>query len=215
MAMTSAHVPWSPDVIDARAVQEADKGTPLEVVSPVLFNTFKHHAGALRARARSVAAGGDDALREASRHVAVLGTKLMDLYVGALSPLELSRRVVERLEGEGRLEPAAYRAWILGSDEYAVVEMPEDGSRWVLRLGDESGRYVHLHPGRWSPATARVRANVLKTAFLVHAHALIHGQDPMDRAIVNHVRAEYLGLSPLGDDPDGELGLGAVIAMLR
>src|SRR5262249_5103928 len=141
--------------------------------------------------------------------------KLMDVYTGALSPRELSQRIVRRLEDDGRLEPDVYRDWILGSEEYAVVELPEDGSRWVLRLGDEAGRYVHLHPGRWSPATARVRANVLKTAFLVHAHALIHDEDPMDRAVVDHVRKTYLGLSPLGADPDGELGLGAVIAMLR
>jgi hypothetical protein len=207
-------MPWSPDVINARALQEADAGTPLEVLPPVLFNTFKHHAGALRQRVRAVAAGGDDALRQAASHVAILGTKLMDVYTGALSPRDLSQRIIARLEAEGRLEPEAYRAWILGSEEYAVVEMPEDGSRWVLRLG-EAERYVHLHPGRWSPATARVRANVLKTAFLVHAHALIHREDPMDRAVIDQVRKTYLGLSPLGADPDGELGLGSVIAMLR
>jgi len=31
--------------VNARALQEADAGTSLEVLPPVLFNTYKHHAG--------------------------------------------------------------------------------------------------------------------------------------------------------------------------
>jgi hypothetical protein len=185
------------------------------VVPPVLFNTYKHHAGALRARIGAAVRGGPDALAEAARQTAVLGTKLMDLYTGQLWPREISRRVVDLLRAEGRLDLAGYRDWVQGRGGYAVVTFPEDGSRWVLRLGDERERYVHLHPGRWSPATVRVRANVVKTAFLVLAHAGIHGADPMDRAVIDAVRAGHLGLPPLGRDPEGEAGLGALIALLR
>ena len=42
-------------VINARTLQAADRGTPLEVPVPVLFNTWKHHAGALRVRIRETA----------------------------------------------------------------------------------------------------------------------------------------------------------------
>lgn len=201
--------------MNSRALQEADRGTPLEVPPPVLFNTFKHHAGALRARIRETAERGEPALREAAERLAVLGTKLMDVYTGSLWPRDICERVVAHLDSEGRLASDAYRDWLAGLEEYAVIIFPEDESRWVLRLGDDPERYVHLHPGRWSPATARVRANVLRTAFLVHAHARIHGADPMDRAEINHVRRTYLGLAPLGGDPDGEQGLGAVIDLLR
>ena len=41
-----------------------------------------------------------------------------------------------------------------------------DGSAWVLRQGEEGGRYVHVHPGRRTPPTLRVRATVLKTAVM-------------------------------------------------
>jgi hypothetical protein len=44
--------------MNARSLQQADEGTPLEVLPPVLFNTFKHHAGALRARIGDVVARG-------------------------------------------------------------------------------------------------------------------------------------------------------------
>jgi hypothetical protein len=85
----------------------------------------------------------------------------------------------------------------------------------VLRQGDEAGRYVHLHPGRWAPATRRVRANVLKTAVLALADAALHGGDPRDRTRINRVRRDYLGLAPLGKEVTGGQGLGAVIELLQ
>jgi hypothetical protein len=202
-------------MIDARALQDADRDTPLEVLPPVLFNTFKHHAGALRARIAALAAAGPDALAEMGARLAVLGTKLMDLYTGRLSPRDISTRIIEHLREAGRLELPAFRAWLAMHDDYAVVTFPHDESRWVLRLGDDSERYVHLHPGRWSPATVRVRANVLKTAFLVLTHARIHDVNPMDRSVINQVRLDLLGLPPVGDEPDEGLGLGAIIELLR
>lgn len=202
-------------MIDIRVPQDADRDTPLEVLSPVLFNTFKHHAGALRSRIAALAAAGPSALVEMGARLAVLGTRLMDLYTGSLSPRDVSRHVIEHLREAGRLDLPAFRDWLAGQDDYAVVTLAEDESPWVLRLGDQTQRYVHLHPGRWASATVRVRANVLKTAFLVLAHVRIHGGNPMDREVINEVRRDLLGLSPLGDDPDEGLGLGAIIELLR
>jgi len=85
---------------------------------------------------------------------------------------------------------------------------------WVLRAGAEEGRYVHVHPGRWAPATRRVRANVLKTAVMVLAYFGVHGGDVGDVALVNRVRRQYLGLAPVRDLA-GDHGLGQVIELLR
>jgi hypothetical protein len=201
-------------LFDVRAMQEADTGTPLEVLRPALFNTYKHHAGALRARVAAAVQAGPGALPEWAGRVAVLGTKLMDLYTGPLSPRDLSGHILDTLRTAGHLDLDAYRAWLAGQGDYAVVTLPDE-SRWVLRVADEQDRYVHLHPGRWSPGTLRVRANVLKTAFMVLAHVGIFGGDPMDRTLINGVRLEHLGLSPLGQDPESEAGLGVVIEVLR
>jgi len=202
-------------VINARTLQTSDKGTPLEVPLPVLFNTWKHHAGALRVRIREAAAVGVEALEELGGRMAVLGTKLMDLYTGRFWPREIALKVLAGLRAEGRLEWPAYRGWVEGQGGYALTTFPEDGSRWVLRLGDETERYIHLHPGRWSPATVRVRANVIKTAFLVLVAVAIHGGDPTDRVLINDVRGRYLGLAPLGKDLADEEGLGRIIGLLR
>jgi hypothetical protein len=100
------------------------------------------------------------------------------------------------------------------AESYTLFTHPVDNSRWVLRMGDERGRYVHLHPGRWSPCSVRVRANVLKTAFLVLCYTGIHGGNPRDRDVINEVRRLFLGLSPINDTPEDDVGLGAMIERL-
>jgi hypothetical protein len=200
--------------MNARTLQQADEGTPLEVIHPVLFNTFKHHIGALRARIGDIVDRGNGALVEMGTRLAVLGTRLMDLYTGALSPRELSTWVIAELTRIERISLDRYRDWMWQAESYTLFTHPVDNSRWVLRMGDERGRYVHLHPGRWSPCSVRVRANVLKTAFLVLCYTGIHGGNPRDRDVINEVRRLFLGLSPINDTPEDDVGLGAMIERL-
>jgi hypothetical protein len=183
-----------------------------DVPPPVLFNAWKHHAGALRRRIAEAARAGPEGLAALAPRLLVIGTELMDLYTGAQSPAEIGAGVVARLRADERLDPDEYRRWLEANRGYRVLALSEDASAWVLRFGEEGGRYVHVHPGRGTPHTRRVRANVLKTAVLALAAAA--GADPLDVALINRVRREYLGLSPLPALAD-EGGLAAVIAVLR
>jgi hypothetical protein len=182
------------------------------VPEPVLFNIWKHHAGMLRQRVREAAFKGEAGLDELAGNLVVLGTELMDLYSGPLSPQEIAERVIANLESQGRLPLQPFQRWLADAGGYRVLTL-EDMSRWVLRLGDEAGRYVHVHPARWAPQTRRVRANVLKTTVLVLAWTAVHGGNPLDIGIVNRVRQQYLSLSPIGRVPDDQ-GLGLVIEFL-
>jgi hypothetical protein len=179
-----------------------------------LFNPWKHHAGAIRRRIAAAASAGPAAVAELAPQLLVIGTELMDLYTGPLSPADVAAGVIRQLTEEDRLDVAPYREWLEGSRGYRVLTLPQDASAWVLRLGDEGGRHVHVHPGRWTPNTRRVRANVLKTAVMALAHAGAHGGDPLDVALINRVRREHLGLAPV-PALAGEGGLGAVIEALR
>jgi len=181
----------------------------------VLFNTWKHHAAALRREIDKTVQAGSPVLDELASQLIVMGTELMDLYMGGLTPAEIGEKVLAALQLEGRLALPAYRTWLAGSGGYGVLTFAEDGSRWVLRMGDETDRYIHVHPARWAPQTCRVRANVLKTAVMVLAHAGIHGGDPMERSHINAVRSAYLGLAPIGRNISGGEGLGAVMNVLR
>jgi hypothetical protein len=185
-----------------------------DVPPPVLFNPWKHHAGALRRRIAEAARAGPEGLAALAPQLLVIGTELMDLYTGALSPADIGAGVIAQLRADERLDPDVYRRWLGENRGYRVLTLPEDASAWVLRFGEDGGRYVHVHPGRWTPHTRRVRANVLKTAVMVLAQAAVSGADPLDMAIINRARREYLGLSPVPALAD-EGGLGAVIEELR
>jgi hypothetical protein len=184
------------------------------VPSPVLLNFWKHHAGALRRQIAAIKPGDEPALKDLAAELVVIGTELMDLYVGALTPADIANKVVETLQAEQRMHLAEYRSWVVANGGYQVLTFPEDLSRWVLRLGEEAGRYVHVHPARWAPATLRVRANVLKTAVVVLAYVAVHGGDPLDVVLINRVRKQYLDFSPIGR-LTGEQGLRGVIDAVR
>jgi hypothetical protein len=186
-----------------------------DVPPPVLLNTWKHHAAALRCRIRAAVRAGTDGVRSLAGGVVVIGTELMDLYTGRLSPADIAAGLLALLRAEGRLEPEPYQAWLAGRHGYALLTLPADGSRWVLRLAEGQERYVHVHPGRYSPWSRRVRANVLKTAVVALAQAGVEGQDPLDRDLVNRARRLFLGLPPIGRTPAEDAGLGEVIALLR
>src|SRR5688500_4313005 len=140
--------------------------TDLEIPKPVLFNTWKHHAGALRRRITAVVRGGEPALAALPEQMLVLGTELMDLYTGALTPNGMAERVLGQLRDAGRLAPEVYRPWVEEGGGYRTLTFAEDQTCWVLRAAADPDRYVHLHPGRWTPETRRVRANVTKTALM-------------------------------------------------
>jgi hypothetical protein len=196
-------------------LQSISNPTLWEAPAPVLLNTWKHHAAALRLEIAKTVQAGASALDELASRLIVIGTELMDLYIGRLTPAEIGANVLAQLQSDNRLVLPAYRAWLAASGSYGVLTFAEDASRWVLRLGDETDRYIHVHPARWAPATCRVRANVLKTAVMVLAHAGIHGGDPMERTLVNAIRAKYLELAPVGRDISGSEGLGSVMKLLR
>ncbi len=183
------------------------------VPPPVLFNPWKHHAGWVRRRIADAVSRGPATVEALAAELVVIGERLMDLYTGPLDPGVIAGRVIEQLRADGRLALDPYRAWLEGQGGYAVLPLPDDGSRWALRLGPAAGRYVHLHPGRRSPHTVRVQANALKTAILAHALAGLTGGPASDVAVVNEARRRFLGLPPVPVIDAGG-GLGEVIGLL-
>src|SRR4051812_34102397 len=104
-----------------------------ETPPPVLLNPWKHHAGFLRQQIAALDGPAD--LQSLADHLVVIGTELMDLYTGALSPAEIGAEVLAQLTQDGRLDVEAYRAWTAAAGGYQVLDFPQDTSRWVLRCG--------------------------------------------------------------------------------
>ena len=183
------------------------------VPHPVLFNAWKHHAGWVREQVELAANGGEDGLTALAEAVVVCGTKLMDFYLGTLTPWQLGERALAHLHAVSKSEFAAFRDWLEPQGGYAPFVVPDDGSTWILRAGDAADRYVHLHPGRYSPHTVRVNGITLKTAVVTLAFAKHTAADPLTVGTVNAARKRFLGLPPVAAvDPAN--GLGEVLRLL-
>jgi hypothetical protein len=186
----------------------------LEVPAPVLMNPWKHHARFLQRRINQLILEGVRSLEHLPTELLVLGHGLMDLYLGEILPHAIASTIIDQLNRDDHFELERYYSWIDLNGGYRVLEL-EDTSKWVMRCGDDADRYLHVHPGRWSPLTCRVRANAIKTAIVALTLAGIQGTDPTDIDVINKARVEYLDLSPVGKDVNESEGLGAVIRLLR
>lgn len=191
----------------------AEHPTAHTVPHPVLFNAWKHHAGWVRQQIAGAAVGGEADLKQLAEAVVVCGTKLMDFYLGDLTPWQLGEQAMEHLQSVGKTDFPAFDEWLKTQDGYAPFTVPDDGSTWILRAGDAGGRYVHLHPGRYSPHTVRVPGLTLKTVILTLALARPTGADPLAVGTVNDARKRCLGLPPVASVAPTH-GLGEMLRLM-
>lgn len=126
----------------------------------------------------------------------------MDMYTGDLSPEIIFEEITAQLAAEDIHLPATFAAAVAARRGYMEVTL-SDTSRWVLRLSDDPERYIHLHPGRYSPHTLRIKAAALKTAMAYQAAAKngrLSGELLPD---MNKMRA-VAGLSPVRSIDDAQ-----------
>lgn len=119
----------------------------------------------------------------------------MDMYAGQLSTEAIFNEVRAQLREAGVHNRVEYEAFLAQKHDYATLVL-SDTSRWILRLAVDKASYIHLHPGRYSPHTFRVKASALKTAlawWVAREHHLLTGNLLED---INYLRKD-LRLSPL------------------
>jgi hypothetical protein len=184
----------------------------LEPPDPVLLNTWKHHAGAIRSRIALAVGANERGLEELSQTMAVIGADLMDLYVGVLSPSEIANQLIATLQASNHIAVHAYTSWLNANSGYREISV-SDGSRWILRLADCGIRYVHVHPARRASQTLRVRANVVKTAILTLGLSVIRCTEATDVAVINQARQEFLNLPPIAGAKEGR-SIRGIIGLL-
>ena len=139
-----------------------------EIPVPFMFNALKHHRGFVQQIIRS--ARQDVQVRQLLvDELDKLGNLMMDFYLGALTPLDICRDIKKYLLAQGCFAANSYAKWLaVSKGKYRLVEI-SDGSRWTLLAGREAGRFVHVHPARYSPLTMRMRALPFKTAAMLLA----------------------------------------------
>ncbi|WP_142687618.1 hypothetical protein [Chitinophaga polysaccharea] len=126
-----------------------------------------------------------------------LGGSQMDMYTGSLTPEAIFDEIRGQLKLAGVNTRTDYEALLAKNDGYTETEVVlSDASVWILRLAEDKAHYIHLHPGRYSPYTFRVKASALKTALAYQAATQYHLLTKDLLADLNRVRKE-LRLSPL------------------
>jgi hypothetical protein len=168
------------------------------VPEPVLFNTLKHHAGFLAGLIRDFDISRPENRIILKESVNAIGKSQMDLYTGSLPPEQIAGEITDYLEKNRLLDESAYLSRLRSEKPYLLTRL-SDTSVWVLLPGRIKGRHVHIHPGRHSPHTIRVRSETLKSVIAILCLCSRFGKDPLDINSVNQARVEILGLSPVRD----------------
>lgn len=172
---------------------------PNAIASAIKFNEIKHmKTFQLESLQRWVTA----CLGQVKDDLNALGGNQFDVYTGSLNTQEVISQVAGILNALEITSRPELRGW-LDKRQYREVYL-SDGSRWVIREGEEPDKFVHLHPGRNQDFVKRLKSSHLKTALMV----LYLNIDPKvldgDEAtvVINRIRKEKLGLSPVKSAAD-------------
>lgn len=162
---------------------------------PVNFNCWKHHAEFIKKEIKSVKENNE--LEKLKSYLLKIGESQMDLYFGEYSPVKISEQILSSLHQNKIFEYEQYKSWLSkDGKDFQLVKL-KDKSVWTLRLKDDIRRYVHIHPGRYSPYTIRVKAAALKTAILVLSSKKIGDIKTIETQSINQIRKRYLNEPPI------------------
>lgn len=179
----------------------------------IQFNPWKHHAGFIQEQIKFLASQ-KDGMDNAAESIKVIGESLMDLYTGLFTADQIHTQVTTIL---GIASITSKQKFINLVNEsgmaYRIITFT-DNSRWVLRIGDDENKFVHIHPAKYSPFTIRVRAKTLKTAVLALVYCFMRKTGSVDLQVINSVRKKYLGEPPVKSITSAK-GIIKVIELLK
>ncbi|MFH2094163.1 MAG: hypothetical protein ABIJ16_00580 [Bacteroidota bacterium] len=158
----------------------------------MIFHTGKHHLHSIKQLADSLHQEYDPlTIRLALKNT---GGSVTDIYSGELLPEDICSQLSEILLSMNCFDRKSYKRKLKYLNNYLTVTI-SDGSAWTLINGDGT-HYIHIHPARNSCFSIRMKSSSLKTAILFRALGYKSGYLP-DINIINGLRKEYLGLSPV------------------
>ncbi|MDU1889795.1 MAG: hypothetical protein E6767_03825 [Dysgonomonas sp.] len=161
----------------------------MDVNKLICFHDFKHH---LHSDINWLIENESKWNEEVDLQLKSIGDSVLDYYTGILSPEQIKEEVYIYLQDQNLLEKNVYDSWIRGNSGYREIVL-SDGSTWVLRTINKQS-FIHIHPGRRSKYTLRVKANTLKTVLCA---LLFEDIDlfKFDLNLINIYRDNYLDLS--------------------
>jgi hypothetical protein len=168
-----------------------------DLPSPWMFNCWKHHRDFILRQIDKYIAEDGSVIENITPKLLLIGNSQLDIYLGKLTEVQIVQQIEEKLKIIQAFFKPDYINWINSKDKsYRLINL-SDRSIWTLRIGQKAGRYIHLHPGRYSHYSLRVRANTLKTAILSIILAKMNNFTPFNLELINQVRVQNLHLAPV------------------
>ena len=163
---------------------------------PVNLNCWKHHAGFVMNQITSTSNQKFN-VSELRKILLIIGESQMDIYLGKYTPIHIVKEVREILIKNRKFKHSDYEKWLQeDGKDYKLITIPDE-SIWTLKLGNEKERYIHIHPGRYSPLSIRIKSSTLKTYILSEIYSLNKKEQEDELSLINRVRKEYMQLPPL------------------
>lgn len=170
---------------------------------PITFNPQKHHFCFLL---NEIEGWKTMEWSEVKQELLQIGNNLIDLYLGQLSVQQICEESINLFRSEGITDGIKFAAW-LNAPAWKKITL-SDQSKWLLKHGNVTERYIHIHPAKYSNHTIRVRANTLKTVIALRVNSVsIHKNPNINLQTVNRIRKELLELSPIKslEEPDSAI----------
>lgn len=164
------------------------------LAATIKFNALKHHASFLL---NTILEWKKQNPETIIPELNELGANQFDVYTGHLSVDQITEQVCDYMTNLKITELHSFQKW-MGKNHYREIEL-SDGSKWIIRAGEDSEKFIHIHPGRNQELAHRIKANHLKTAIIIFLENQPDRVNDiqLSTAYINKIRAEILGLSPV------------------
>lgn len=156
--------------------------------APASFNPFKHHRDFILKTVKNTP------LETLKKMAGALNNNYIDIYTGQLEASAVCDEIIDYLGTNRVLEKECFSRWITGANGYKLITL-SDQSAWIVRFGINDLRYVHVHPSKSGPYSARIKGSTLKT-FYVLTKKTDGDFNNLTLEVFNKTRFE-IGLSPV------------------
>ena len=116
-----------------------------DIPIPIRFNPLKHHRNYMLASTSP---------ENIIISLDAVCNNYNDIYTGEMSPEVIGKEIIRILKEEKVFRKENLPRWLKSNNGYRKLQLP-DSSKWIVRLGNEDERYVHLHPSREGKHTVR------------------------------------------------------------
>ncbi len=175
----------------------------VEIPFPITFNPQKHHFRFLK---NEIERWKIMAWEDVKQELVLIGSNLIDFYLGQLNVTQICNECSSYFQAKNISNEKQFYGWLDGR-EWKKIKL-SDQSEWLIRQGNSTERYIHIHPAKFSKHSIRIRAASLKTVIALRVNSVpIKNKANENLGNINEIRKVLLGLSPvkLLQEPDSKI----------